>query len=103
MHLGSDLYEKCRLLNCSYGCKNGSDGYVCFCPSGYNLTDDARTCQGKQHGVVLSDEVNNFLYEWSMSRRLLHHQVVCTWHHDDFFNIGRDGKSHRSDISDVNL
>lgn len=32
---------------CQHECVNGPGSYYCTCPSGYNLLDDSRSCQGK--------------------------------------------------------
>ena len=43
------LATQCASLNCSYNCKeNGATNYVCFCQSGYNISNDANNCEGER-------------------------------------------------------
>ncbi|XP_043188544.1 low-density lipoprotein receptor-like isoform X8 [Amphibalanus amphitrite] len=48
---GSDESDLCQLNECSqnnggcsHGCRNQPVGHKCYCPSGYRLMDDQRTC-----------------------------------------------------------
>lgn len=38
---------------CQHECVNGPGSYYCICPSGYNLLDDSRSCQGKNIPVLI--------------------------------------------------
>lgn len=37
---------------CQHECVNGPGSYYCTCPSGYNLLDDSRSCQGNIPALI---------------------------------------------------
>ena len=36
-----------EITTCSHLCKNIIGGYTCACPSGYKISQDQQTCEGK--------------------------------------------------------
>eukprot|EP00794_Sanderia_malayensis_P006970 gene6970-7755_t len=40
-----DSTNECAAGTCSHGCEDLDGGYRCFCPKGYNLATDGKTCQ----------------------------------------------------------
>lgn len=41
---------------CQHECVNGPGSYYCVCPSGYNLLDDSRSCQGKSIPALIKTQ-----------------------------------------------
>lgn len=41
---------------CQHECVNGPGSYYCTCPSGYNLLDDSRSCQGNIPALIKTPE-----------------------------------------------
>ena len=67
--VGKRLESECEKLKCKYGCREeGAGSYVCFCQSGYVLSADKMTCEGKRNDLfdISNLEGSNYI------------AVVCT-------------------------
>ena len=45
----------CGMLRCSHGCNETTEGPLCYCPMGFQLEEDDRTCEGK---ISLSGKIH---------------------------------------------
>ncbi len=60
---------------CNFICKNTDGGYLCSCPRGYLLQDDAKSCRGKTHTHAHTHSLSHMhahTHTHSLSRSLSH-------------------------------
>lgn len=51
--------QQCSALSCEYRCHTTPQGGACFCPEGYIVANDSRSCVGKCWGECFPNYVHN--------------------------------------------